>query len=163
MSQATLFVQTQGDSRIIEIIVPENVTQAELSNALLTAGVPISPELFVFIDEAEEHIDRESDSTVSGIRHGGRVHVTHCQRIGVTVNYLNNTIERKFPPGARVRSVKRWAVREFHIDHKDAAEHVLQICNSNERPTSDTPLHALIRGHDYVVCFDLVPEKRVEG
>ena len=42
-------------------------------------------------------------------------------------------------------------------------EHVLQICNSKERPSSDTPLAALAHGCGCNVCFDLVPEKRVEG
>jgi hypothetical protein len=40
---------------------------------------------------------------------------------------------------------------------------VLQICNSADRPPSDTPLHQLVHGHDCSLCFDLVPEKRVEG
>lgn len=163
MPQNILFVQIQGDTRIKEVTVPENVTQAELHTALSSAGVPVSSEFFVFLDEAEEHICHEGNGSVPGIKHGGRVHVTRCHRTEATVHFLNQTIERKFPPGARVRTVKMWAVREFHIDHKDAAEHVLQICNSHERPASDTPLHTLIQGHDCSVCFDLVPEKRVEG
>jgi hypothetical protein len=58
--------------------------------------------------------------------------------------------------------VKAWAVREFHLDHKDAAEHVLQLCESAERPSGDTPLHTLLHG-GCALCFNLVPEKRVEG
>jgi hypothetical protein len=49
------------------------------------------------------------------------------------------------------------------LSPKDAAEHVLQLCNSTERPPSDTPLHQLVQGHACELCFDLVPEKRVEG
>ena len=67
------------------------------------------------------------------------------------------------PPGARVRAVKEWAVRKFKMDPKDAADHVLQVCKSTARPASDTPLHQLLHGHDCALCFDLVPEKRVEG
>ena len=163
MSQSILFVQIQGDPRIIEVAIADTVTEAELHNALSGAGVLAAPDLFVFVDEAEEHIRREGDRPVSGAKHGARVHVARCRRIKTTVHFLDKTIDREFPPGARVRSVKAWAVREFHLDHKDAAEHVLQICNSNERPASDTPLHALLHGHDCAVCFDFVPEKRVEG
>jgi hypothetical protein len=49
------------------------------------------------------------------------------------------------------------------MDPKDAAEHVLQLCNSTDRPPSDTPLHQLVHGPHCALCFDLVPEKRVEG
>lgn len=163
MSQSTLFVQVQGDARIIEVAVAENATASELHSALSSAGVLASLDLLVFIDEAEDHVPRESDCPVSNLRHGARVHVTRCRRIKTSVHFLEKTAERGFPPGARVRSVKTWAVHEYHLDHKDAAEHVLQICNSKERPASDTPLHTLVEGVECALCFDLVPEKRVEG
>jgi hypothetical protein len=79
------------------------------------------------------------------------------------VNFLNKSSEETFPPGTRVRRVKDWAARKFRMDPKDAAEHVLQLCKSTERPPSDTPLQQLVTGHACAVCFDLVPEKRVEG
>ena len=162
MPKSTLFIQVQGDARIIEVPVTENVTEAELHKALSNAGIPAAPELFVFIDEAEEPIGREGNHPVSGIKHGARVHVARCRRIKTTVNFVERTVEREFSPGTRVRRVKAWAVDEFKLNHKDGAEHVLQICNSTERPASDTPLHALVHGQDCTVCFDLVPEKRVE-
>lgn len=163
MPQMVFFVQVQGDPRIIEVAVAENVTEAGLHNALSAGGVPVAPEFFVFIDEAEEHIPCDGDRPVPGANHGTRVHVARCRRIKTTVRFVDKTIERGFPPGARVRSVKKWAAHEFHLDHKDAAEHVLQICNSTKQPTSDSPLHALTHDHACAVCFDLVPEKRVEG
>ena len=49
------------------------------------------------------------------------------------------------------------------LNPKDAAEHVLQLCNSTKRPPSDTRLNELVQRHECAVCFDLVPEKRVEG
>jgi hypothetical protein len=163
MSQLTLFVQIQGDVRILEITVAENITESELHNALSNAGVPTDLDLFVFIDESEEHISREGNCPVQGIKHGTRVHVARCRRIKVTTHFIDKTIDREFSSGTRIRSVKTWAVREFKLEHTDAAEHVLQICNSKERPASDTPLHSLVHNHTCALCFDLVPEKRVEG
>jgi hypothetical protein len=163
MSQITLFVQVQGESRITEVTVAENVTESELHQALLNAGIPAAPDQFVFIDEDEEPVHVNSHRAVPGVKQGSRVHVARCRRIEVTVHFLKDTIERGFPPGARIRSVKKWAAHEFKIDHKDAAEHVLQICNSSERPASDTPLHSLAGHQNCAVCFDLIPEKRVEG
>ncbi len=163
MSQVTLFVQVQGDATIVEVTIPANVTEAELHAALAGAGVRVTPDVQLFIDESDDSVSATCDRPVPGLKHGARVHVSRCHRIKTTVNYLDKSAEREFPPGTRVRSVKTWAAREFHLDHKDAAEHVLQICGSAVRPATDTPLHALVRSHECAVCFDLVPEKRVEG
>ncbi len=163
MSQTLLFVQIQGDARIIELAVAERVSEAEFHNALAATGVPLAPELFVFIDEADEHVPCEGNRLVEGLGHGARVHVARCRRIKTTIHFLDKTVEHVFAPGTRVHTVKKWAAHEVQLDHKDAAEHVLQICNSAKRPPSDTPLHALVHSEDCAVCFDLVPEKRVEG
>jgi hypothetical protein len=164
MPQATLFVEVQGGTGIIEVVVQEDISESALHEALALAGVPGIPELLVFIDESEEPISHGHDRPAAGgVKHGARVHVTRCRHIQTAVRFLERTIERAFPPGARVRSVKKWATREFEIDNKDAAEHILQICNTKDRPATDTPLHALIQGPGCSVCFDLVPEKRVEG
>lgn len=162
MPDITLFVQIQGDARIVEIAVPDGVTVSDLRTSLTHAGVTTGQDLLIFIDEAEDPLG-DDGTPVVGVKHGARIHLTRCRRIKTTVHFLEKTIERIFPPGARVRSVKAWATRELGLDHKDAAEHVLQICNSKERPASDTPLQTLVSGHDCVVCFDFVPEKRVEG
>jgi hypothetical protein len=162
MSECVLFVQAQGDSRVVEVVVPEKVSESALLARLKEIGMLGAPDLLVFVDEAEDQVRGESDRPIEGVRDGARVHITSCRRIRVTVHYLEKTVERDFAPGTRVRNVKAWAVREFHLDHKDAAEHVLQICESAERPSGDTPLHTLLHGV-CVLCFNLVPEKRVEG
>jgi hypothetical protein len=162
MPKLTLFVQTQGEPNIVEVAVNENLTESELHNALLGAGIKIGPDQFVFIDEAEEHISSEGKRPTE-VKQGTRVYVARCRRIKTTVNYLERTIERDFAAGTRVRSVKKWAMKEFELEKKDAAEHVLQLCKSKERPSSDTPLLALVQGNNCVLCFDLVPEIRVEG
>ena len=163
MSQLILFVQVQERPGIVEVEVAEALTEAALHEALVGAGVSIAPESFVFVEECETPLNRESSDPVKDLRHGTRVHVSRCHRIATTVHFLDKTIEKHFPTGARVRAVKAWAAHEFHLDHKDAAEHVLQICNATTRPPSDTPLHTLVHDHLCVLCFDLVPEKRVEG
>jgi hypothetical protein len=162
MPKLTLFVQTQGQSNVVEVAVNENITESELYKAFSVVGITIRPDQFVFIDEAEEPISSEGKRPAE-VKQGTRVHVVPCRRIKTTVNYLERTIERDFASGTRVRSVKKWAMKEFELDKKDAAEHVLQVCKSNERPSSDTPLHALVQGNNCVLCFDLVPEIRVEG
>ena len=51
MSQATLFVQVQGDLTIVEVTVAANVTEAELHAALAGAGVQVTPDVQLFIDD----------------------------------------------------------------------------------------------------------------
>jgi hypothetical protein len=163
MSKPIIFIQVQGRPGILEAEVPEAATLGELHEALAAVGAPVDAGTFVFIDESENHEQGEHGQRVERLKRGSRVHLSHCRRIKTTVHYLDKTAERDFPPGARVRAVKDWAVRTFTLSPKDAAEHVLQICNSMKRPSSDTPLHELVQGLGCALCFDLVPEKRVEG
>ena len=163
MSKIIAFIQVQGRPGIFETEVSPTATVGEIHDALEAKGIKVEAESFVFVDDAEEHLPRERHHPVHGCKRGCRIHVSRCRRIKVTVNFTHKTAEREFPPGARVRAVKEWAVRKFEMSPQDAAEHVLQLCGSTERPATDTPLVQLTHGHSCSVCFDLVPEKRVEG
>ncbi|MBK7354469.1 MAG: hypothetical protein IPL29_12520 [Propionivibrio sp.] len=157
-----IFIQSHDRPGIIEAALKDAATLGDLHDALVAAGVAIDADTFIFIDEAEEPLHGERHHALPGIKRGTRIYVTRCKRIKAIVRFLDKTEEQEFPPGTRVRAVKAQAVHAFHITPKDAADHVLQLCGSTERPTSDTPLHQLAKG-DCAVCFDLVPEKRVEG
>jgi len=163
MSKTLMFIQAHGRPGILEAELSEAARLGELHDALTAAGLTVDAETFIFIDEAEEHLHGQRHDPVPGLKHGARVHVTRCRRIKTTVHFLDKTAEHAFAPGARVRAVKEWAAHTFKLSPKDAAEHVLQLCHSTERPSSDTPLHQLVQGHACDLCFDLVPEKRVEG
>lgn len=162
MSKITVFVQAHGTPGVREAELSPTATLTELHEALAAAGVTLDAEALLFIDEAEDHLGGDRNAAVPGLKHGCRVHVSRCNRIKTVAHYLEKTAERDFPPGARVRAVKNWAVHQFELNPKDAAEHVLQLCKSSDRPSSDTPLHQLV-SHGCGVCFDLVPDKRVEG
>jgi hypothetical protein len=163
MSRQLIFIQVHGRPGILEGELSEAATLGELHSALAAAGIEIDAETFIFIDEAEEHLHGEHDHPVPGLKHGCRVHVGRCKRIRTSVHFLEKTAEHEFAPGVRVRAVKEWAVDTFRMNPKDAAEHVLQVHKSTKRPSPDTPLHELVEGHACVLCFDLIPEKRVEG
>jgi len=163
MSKSIIFIQKHGCVGVHEAELKEATTLGALHDALGAAGIELDAETFIFIDDAEEPVHGERQAPVHGLRHGCRVHLCRCRRIKTAVHFLDKSAEHAFPPGARVRAVKAWAVHTFGVDPKDAAEHVLQLCNSSDRPPSDTPLQQLVHGHDCAVCFDLVPERRVEG
>lgn len=158
-----VFIQEHGRPGIIEATLKEAATIGDLHDVLIAAGLAVDDDTFIFIDEDEDHIHGEHHQPLHGVKHGCRIHVSRCKRIKTTVHFLDKSEEHEFPPGARVRAVKDQAVHVFHMTPKDAAEHVLQLCKSTERPSSDTPLHQLVEGHGCTVCFDLIPEKRVEG
>jgi hypothetical protein len=163
MSKPIIFIQVHGRPGILEAELSETATLGELHDALASHGVEIDAETFIFIDEGENHQHGDRQHPVHGVKHGSRIHVSRCKRIKTAVHFLDKTAEHEFAPGVRVRAVKEWAVHTFKMNPKDAAEHVLQICNSTKRPPSDTPLHELVDGHGCALCFDFVPEKRVEG
>ena len=163
MSTITVFLFGHGSGDLVEALLSSTATIRELHDALANAGIEIADDIHVFVDDAEEPLPRNPGHSLSGLKDGTRIHVTRCHRVGTTVNYLEHSDEHRFPPGTRVRAVKEWAVRKFKLDPKDAAEHVLQLCNSSKRPSSDTTLQELTDNRVCAVCFDLVPEKRVEG
>ncbi|WP_407123442.1 hypothetical protein [Bradyrhizobium sp. STM 3561] len=163
MTKHIIFIQVQERPGIIEAEVIEAATIGELRATIEAVGVALDAETHIFIDEAEEPLLGEHHHAVPELKRGMRVHVSRCKRIKATVHYLERSGEHEFAPGARVRAVKAWAVHTFKLTPKDAAEHVLQICQSRKRPAADTPLHELVEGHGCSLCFDLVPEKRVEG
>lgn len=158
----TIFIQSHDRPGIIEADLKEAATLGDLHDVLVGAGLPINGDTFIFIDEAEECLLGELHQPLPGIKRGARIHVARCKRIKAAVHFLDQTDEQDFPPGVRIRAVKAKAVHAFHMTPADAADHVLQLCDSTERPASDTPLHELAKC-GCAVCFDLVPEKRVEG
>jgi hypothetical protein len=162
LTETVIFFQVHGKPGIIEAKLPDRPTLDHLHEALVRAGVAIEG-INIFIDESERHEQGKRSEPLAHIKHGSRVHVTHCARIKTTVNFLEKQVTRDFPPGAKVQNVKDWVVGKFEIDPKDAAAHVLRLCNSTQQPPTDTRLIELVRGRECGLCFDLVPDKRVEG
>src|SRR5262245_66397206 len=134
MSKTIIFVQTQGRPGVVETELAEGGSVGDLHAALAAAGISMDAETAIFVDEAEQAIRGGQHDRPHGLKHGSRVHVCRCRRVQTTVHFLDKTAERLFPPGARVRAVKAWAVHHFGLNPKDAAEHVLQLCNSSDRP-----------------------------
>lgn len=159
MTKLMVFVQVQGTPGLTEVELDE-ATHESLDAALAAKGLK-GEEGSVFLDEDEEPL--KGKGKIDGLKTGSRLHVSRCRKIKVTVHFLEKTADKTFGPGARVRRVKAWATRQFKLEDQDAIEHVLQLCNSTDRPKTDTPLHELTDGKACSVCFDLVPEIRVEG
>ena len=163
MSKTTIFIQAKGKLGVTEAEITIPATVRDLHEAIKTHRIDFDKELEAFVDEADNPVPHDAKATVEALRHGSRVHVTHCKKINVTVHYMHRAIDRAFAPGTRVRTIKQWAVRELKLHPTDAGEHVLQLCNSTTQPPTDSALAELVSGQSCDICFDLVPEKRVEG
>jgi hypothetical protein len=163
MSKTTIFIQAAGKPAVTEAEITIPASVGDLHDAFKAHGIAFDKELDAFVDEAEEPVPHDRKAAVEHLKHGSRVHITRCKNIKVAVHYLHKTADRAFAPGTRVKTVKQWAVREFKINPTDAGEHVLQLCKSTTQPPTDTPLAELVHGHSCDVCFDLVPETRIEG
>ncbi|UQR65061.1 hypothetical protein LRP30_07315 [Bradyrhizobium sp. C-145] len=163
MSKTIIFIQAEGKPGVTDAEFTIPATVHDLHEVFKTHGIDFDKESEAFVDEADNPVSHDAKATVEGLKHGSRVHLTRCKKIKVAVHYMHRTIDRAFAPGTRVRSVKQWAVRELKLNPTDAGEHVLQLCNSTIQPPTDAALAELVNGRSCDVCFDLVPEKRIEG
>ncbi len=159
----TVFLNIQGFDRLVEIELPDNASIEIVHTAVKRAGIEIDDDLILFHDEDEAPVVWNSHERPAHLKHGAKLHLSRCREIEVTIHYLDQTEQHRFSPGSRVRGVKAWAVKHFKLAERDAAEHVLQLCNSTDRPPTDTPLHTLVKHSHCTLCFDLVPDVRVEG
>jgi hypothetical protein len=90
------------------------------------------------------------------------LHVHRSAKIKVEVRYNGSVKTVELAPSRTVGAVKVLAAEKLYgMDRHDAAEHVLQVAGSNERPDADTHIGSL--AHHCEVVFDLVPLVRVEG
>lgn len=163
MEKLIVFVHVQDKAGVTELTIPATITAQEIVRSLDAAGIEIDKESLVFVNDDDAPIDLDSKEQIKGLTPASHLIITHCKKVKVTVHFQDKTIEHAFAPGVRVRAVKKWAVEKFNLNPTDAGEHVLQLCGSTNQPPTDTQLAKLTDGRTCAVCFDLVPEKRVEG
>lgn len=139
-----------------------------VSELLMTAAKhrkdELDGEFHVFAEDADEPL--ALDSPLPASEHGEpvRLHVNRCRSVEVAVTFNGETKEHRFGPGKTVDSVKKWAaIKAFGMTPEDAAEHVLQLAGTTDRPEPDTHIGSLVTSPHCELRFDLVPLKRVEG
>ena len=167
MAETELFVQGEGMRDIALVRVPEGGTVRDVVEAARVHGLRAedgeAPNVTVENDDAE--LDLDASLSAAGIAERGRVHVHRCKRVAVSVNFNAGQKTDDFPPSTTVKRLKKWAEgkKGFDLSEADAADHLLQVCGSAERPDEDTHIGSLVEVPDCSLCFDLVPKSRVEG
>jgi hypothetical protein len=120
-------------------------------------------------DETEDGVDKHAPVDVTltvevlELKRHRHIHVHKCRHVAVEVNFNGKTKRRRFSPAATVGVVAHWARKKFHLDAAAAAEYVLQLCNSLDRPRPATHLGELTQPPKCAVCFDLVKEVTPQG
>lgn len=158
--QRQVFIQSELLADTAVLAVEHDITPTELRKALLSQ-VPVTEEVvYIFIeDEDDEH----ALDALKEIPEGLRVHLHRQKGIDVTVRYAGRDVARTFRPSATVARVKKWATHELAISPSDAAELMLQVTGTDNRPDSDTHIGMLVKSPAKKLSFDLVPSPRVNG
>lgn len=160
-----LFLQGEGIRDIVLIRVPQAGAVRDILTAARAAGLTATDGVELSLEDADSAIDLDVPLAATPIRHRTRIHVHRCRRVVVKVTFNGVQKEETFRPAATVKRVKRWAVgkKGFDLSDVDAAEHVLQLSGSTERPDEDVHIGTLVTHPMCSVSFDLVPKIRVEG
>ncbi len=161
MSKVHVFLQSEflADVEALQL-------DASCGPAVLTAEClarlrdkPQEP-VFLFIEDED---DEQAVQKIDRIPDGLRVHLHRLKGIDVIVRYAGREVRRAFRPSTTVGRVKTWATAELGIPQADAAELMLQVSGTNNRPDADVHVGALAHGPQREISFDLVPSPRVNG
>lgn len=76
--------------------------------------------------------------------HRRKHHVHRVREIEVVVHYMSRSIERRYPPSAKVDTVLAWALREYGIDAAIAPEFELAAVGSTEELSGSSHIGGLI-------------------
>jgi hypothetical protein len=110
----------------------------------------------------EDQDDEGAFEKLKEIPDGLRVQLHREKGIDVVVRYAGHDVRRSFRPSATVLRIKQWATQEMGIQPSDAAELMLQVAGTSNRPDPDVHLGSLAKG-EKSLTFDLVPSPRVNG
>lgn len=167
MADTELFVQGEGMRDIALIRVLEGSTLRDVVEAARAHGLRAEdgepPSVTIENDDTE--LDLDASLSAAGIAERERIHIHRCQKVAVTVNYNARQATDDFPPSTTVKKLKKWSEgkKGFELSEVDAADLLLQICGSSERPDEDAHIGSLVEVPGCSLCFDLVPKSRVEG
>jgi hypothetical protein len=162
MTPIPVFYQAENLGRIEHATFSPDATLADVL-AAIRAKHSIDAAAVLFLEDAEEPAELAALLRDLADPKGLKVHVHRCHRIEVSVTF-NGTKDYKFAPSTTVAHVKDWATEKaFPMNAEEAAEHVLQITGTTERPSPGMHLGALaVHAHCHV-RFDLVPNERING
>jgi hypothetical protein len=173
MARLQIFVQGDGKREIRMLELPAHATVRELVEAAQAHGV-VSQDgdghgdghtVAVYTEDGDAALPADATLEAVGLGNHSSVHLSRCTRVAVMVHYNGRNLSESFGPGVPMHRVKEWAVgnKGFNLNPVDAAEHVLQLTGTSDRPDEDVHIGSLVGTTSCGVEFDLVAKVRVEG
>lgn len=156
-----IFVQSQYLEDIAVLEVDQGAKPAQVREQLLK----LLPEaagrgkVYVYLEDQD---DDDAFERLKEIPDGLRVQLHSEKGIDVAVRYAGRDVRRTFRPSATVQRVKQWATKELGLQPSDAAELMLQVAGTSNRPDPDVHIGSIAKG-EKTITFDLVPSPRVNG
>ena len=158
----TVFYQREGSREIHSIDTGSDESIAALIERAVGQHFKVE-EIVIFEEGEEAELTYEMLRELLSSKKHPKVHFHRCRRIDVSVTFNGRTLQRNVAPSNTVAALKVWADDAFHIDPAHAAEHVLQLHGTIDRPLGTTHVGSLTNGHVCAVGFDLVPSERIQG
>jgi hypothetical protein len=156
-----VFVQSEFLEDVAVIEVEHDAKPAKVREQL-QALLPTNINAHAIHVYLEDQDDEDAFEKLKEITEGLRVQLHRLKGIDVAVRYAGRNVQRTFRPSATVSRVKQWSAAELGIIPSDAAELMLQVTGTSNRPDPDTHIGSLARG-EKSLSLDLVPSPRVNG
>ncbi len=175
--EVEFFLHQQGTKPRALLARPHNT----LREALVRAGIirEGGDEIFVFVGEFEgalmeppdvedgedrhEPVDIDLTIEVLAIERHQHIHCHTCHRVALDVAFNGKTKRHRFSPSATVATATQWARKKFRLDPAAAADYVLEICGTTDKPRPDKHLGEVVKAGTCSLCFDLVKEVTPQG
>jgi len=162
-----IFVQGENIAGVQVVEVSEAIQVREALSKFIDFGFPVVQsveEVWIGFEETEnglqldEWIQLEADKDI-------RIHAHRCHRITVTCSFNGDSRTKEFAPSTTIKSVKNWVTGPdgFGMSALDAADHVLQVCGGEMRPSEHVHIGALVHHPDCTLCLQLLPADRHQG
>ncbi len=172
-----LFIHSEGKREPRVVVVDDDRSLGNVLDDLGLAGG--ADEMHVFLGEAtdlldaglgeddgessHEPVERMLPAREAGRGGFGHVHCHRCRRVVVTVQYRSRCQRRRVSPATTVETLLEWAKRIFGLSGCDAEALALRICGDDANLSGNEHVGELTRAPECSVCFDLVPEPKMQG
>ena len=94
----------------------------------------------------------------------GRIHLHHCHRVNVAVEYNNRSLTHEVSPASTVQRVLKWAVgpQGFNVEG-DIHDLALQVAGTTVPLAPNVHIGTLLRDQRCDLSLELVPKDRPQG
>jgi hypothetical protein len=163
METIDIFYQGHGMREIEHIEAGRDHTVAVIKEVLFKKH-GWEADTLVFLEDREDPLEDHVVIFELVQSASANLHLHRCRHVDVTVRFNGRPAERKFAPSATIARIKHWAaVKQFGMTEEQAAEHLLQIAGTKDRPAPGVHAGTLTSCPGCKVTFDLVPDERVNG